>query len=455
MSVILEFDGGTLVISGEFPSRLFPDSVATWDTRIGRFRSPAVCRRALLKICERRGISVEDRSSTAHDVPLEMRTTFSPHPYQQAAIAAWQRSGQCGTVILPTGAGKTYVALRAIAQVGRSALIVVPTLDLMHQWYAILTETFGIEVGVLGGGEHDVRELTVTTYDSAYLCMPRLGGRFDLLIFDEVHHLPAPNYRQIPAMSTALSRLGLTATYERPDGAHTELDYLVGPVVYHASLDALAGQQLAEYEIVRLRVPLTDEEAESYQSAATVYRAYLRTAGITPHGAGWKEFVKRSGRDPAARAALLARGEMKRLVVSAARKLELLEMLLRWHPTDKILIFTEYTDLVYRIAEEFLIPPITHYTGSRERKWILEQFRAGLLNRVVSAHVFNEGVDVPSANVGIILGGSSSPREYVQRLGRLLRKGSNGKIATLYEVITSATNEEGVSARRRHTHAFT
>ena len=454
MPLIIEFDQGTLLIGGEIPAGLLPAGLATWDARVGSYRAPALARRAVLQLCARRRVPVEDRSSSAREIAFTLRTSFTPYAYQQAAFAAWQRAGQCGTVVLPTGAGKTYLALRAIAQVGRGALIVVPTLDLMQQWCALLGDTFGMEIGLLGGGAHDVRDLTVTTYDSANLWMARYGGRFDLLVFDEVHHMPAPQYRLIPVMSAALARLGLTATYARADGAHTALDDLVGPVVYRAALDALAGAQLAEYEIVRLRVPLTAAEQARYQASAAIYHDYLREAGLTPHGAGWTEWLKRSAREPAARAALLARGEMKRLVSSSSRKLELLAMLLRWHPREKVLIFTEYTDMVYRIAEEFLIPPITHQTGIRERAWILEQFRAGTLNRVVTAHVFNEGVDVPAANVGIILGGSSSPREYLQRLGRLLRKADGGKVATLYEVITSATAEEGVSARRRRTEEY-
>ena len=453
--VSLDFDRGTLLIGGEFPADLFPEGMVTRDVRVDRWRAPALARRAIVQRCARRGIPVEDRASASRAVALRMRTTFIPHAYQEEAFAAWVGEGRCGSVVLPTGAGKSYIALRAIAETGRGTLVVAPTLDLLQQWHALLADTFGVEIGILGGGEHELRDITVTTYDSAYLYMPWYGNRFDLLVFDEVHHLPAPNYRQIPAMSTARYRLGLTATYVRADGLHRELAYLVGPVVYRKTLDELAGEQLAGYEIVRMRVPLTAAEAERYAAAATTYRDFLRSAHLTPHGAGWTEFVKRSAVNPRARAALLAKQEMKRIVVSAERKLELLETLLRRHPHDKIIIFTEFTELVYRIAESFLIPPITHQTGVRERKWILEAFRDGTLNRVVTANVFNEGVDVPAAKVGIMLGGSASPREYIQRLGRLLRKSGENDIAMLYEVVTGATSEVQVSARRRRTHAYT
>jgi len=433
---------------------LLPESTIAWDARVARYRATALARRTILQRCARQRIFVTDQSSTARTLPLHLRTLYTPHAYQDAAFSAWLREGLCGSVILPTGAGKTCVALRAMAHVGCSTLIIVPTLDLARQWHDVLTEAFGIEVGLFCGGTHECRDITVTTYDSAYLQMPAFGNRFELLIFDEVHHLPAPGYRHIPTMSTALYRLGLTATYARADGAHDELVYLLGPVVYRKTLTELAGEQLADYEIVRLRVGLSGKESEQYAAAEAVYRQYLSDAQLTPHGAGWTAFIKQSTRDPRARAALLAKIEMKRIVVGAERKMELLASLLRRHPGEQVIVFTEYTDQVYRIAAEFLLPPITHETKPPERQWILDAFRHGALNRIVTSKVLNEGVDVPAAKVGIILGGSASPREYVQRLGRLLRKSDDHGMALLYEVVVSATAEVQVSARRRHTHAY-
>ena len=114
-------------------------------------------------------------------------------------------------------AGKTLLALKAIEHVRRSTLIVVPTIDLLNQWYDLLTNAFDLEVGILGGGYHEIQEITVTTYDSAYRHSNEYGDRFGFLIFDEVHHLPSPSYSHIPELSIASRRLGLTATYERAD----------------------------------------------------------------------------------------------------------------------------------------------------------------------------------------------------------------------------------------------
>ena len=144
-------------------------------------------------------------------------------------------------VVLPTGSGKSQVGLMAIAQVSRSALVVAPTIDLMNQWYDLLCHAFQVEVGLLGGGYHELEDLTVATYDSAYMHMERYGNRFGLIVFDEVHHLPGRSFAAAAEQAIAPFRLGLTATLERPDGAHERVFDLVGPVVYRREITDLAG----------------------------------------------------------------------------------------------------------------------------------------------------------------------------------------------------------------------
>ena len=448
---LLTYDGGTLLLGGEIPGRVPP--AFQWDARVGQFRAPAVARRGIVRFFAKHHLPLRDESSAARGLAVELRATYTPRDYQTEAFRAWTRADGCGTVVLPTGAGKTCIALAAIAHVGRSTLIVAPTLDLMSQWYALLTDMFRDEAGILGGGYHEVRDLTVTTYDSAYIYAGLYGNRFDLLIFDEVHHLPAPNYRQIPRLSTAWQRLGLTATYERQDGAHAALEELIGPVVYRKEVRDLAGEFLAEFEIVRLHTELTDEEAARYAGCAEVYLGYLKRAGLQPFAGGWEEFIRRSAFDAEARRALLAKTEMTRLIAGSERKLEVLDSLLKQHQGDKVLIFTEQNELVYRISREFLVPALTHQTKTRERKWILDGFKGDLFRAIVTSRVLNEGIDVPSAKIAIILSGSASPREHLQRLGRILRKDPARRLAILYEVVTSATAEVSVSSRRRITNA--
>jgi len=140
--------------------------------------------------------------------------------YQNEAFDNWSKAGHRGVLILPTAAGKTFIALKAIAQLQVQTLIVVPTLDLIDQWRKRIQEYLGIESGVIGGGENFVRMVTVATYDSAYIQAEHLGNQFLLLIFDEVHHLASPGYMQIAEMYMAPYRMGLTATYARADQRH-------------------------------------------------------------------------------------------------------------------------------------------------------------------------------------------------------------------------------------------
>ena len=448
----MRYDAGTLVIESDALTTVPPQF--EWDARVEKYRAPAMAREQVLRYLADRSLEVEDASSQARSLDLTLRTEYTPHPYQKEALDAWLKAGGRGSVVLPTGAGKTFVALGAIAAIGRSSLVVAPTIDLMSQWYSLLVDSFGVEVGILGGGYHELRDLTVSTYDSAYIYAGEYGNRFDLLVFDEVHHLPSRKHQHIPLMSTAKYRMGLTATYERQDGAHSVLGYLIGPIVYRLGVKDLKGEYLSDYETVRIRAALTPDEAERYKESAKQYYGFLRRSGMKPFGPGWGEFIKMSAYDEDARAALLAKQEMKRIVFNSERKLEILDSLLKQHFSDKVIVFTEQNDLVYRISREFLIPAITHQTKTRERKWILDGFKGDAFRAIVTSKVLNEGIDVPSAKVAIILSGSASPREHLQRLGRILRKASSLQTALLYEVVTSATTETNVSSRRRKTDAY-
>ena len=138
--------------------------------------------------------------------------------YQQKALVNWTKADKRGCVVLPTGAGKTVIGVKAIEMVNSASIVIVPTIDLMDQWTSILSKYFpDTKVGNLGGGTDDIEPITVSTYDSAYLRAGALGNKFALMIFDEVHHLAAPGYRTIAEQFASPFRLGLTATIERED----------------------------------------------------------------------------------------------------------------------------------------------------------------------------------------------------------------------------------------------
>jgi superfamily II DNA or RNA helicase len=157
--------------------------------------------------------------------------------------------------------------------------------------------------------------------------------------------------------------------------------------------------------------------------------------------------IRRSGFDPAARRALHAHHEARLVALNAAAKLAAIEDLLRKHASDKVIVFSEYVGMVDRISRHLLLPAITYRTPPAERRAILEGFRTGELTKLVTGRVLNEGVDVPDANVAIVASGSASMREYVQRLGRVLRPKATE--AQLYELISRRTTERNAARKRR------
>jgi superfamily II DNA or RNA helicase len=458
----LRFDDGTLLLEDA------PETVpyAEWDDRVDEYRAQAHRYRgirqwatdtggqATLKQSTAAIDSLEDAARAYRDLHLTPAVEIEPRDYQQQALAAWQANHRRGSVVLPTGSGKTFLAVQAIADAAVSTLVVVPTIDLMNQWHATLTNAFGDQlpdgVGVLGGGDHTITDLTVTTYDSAYRYINDYGDQFGLLVVDEVHHLPAPTYQQIPQMAIAPYRLGLTATYERADGQHEILEDLLGSVVYTEDVDDLAGEYLSDYETIHLQVELTTDERDQYDEEYQIYRDYVDNHEFDIWKEdGYQEFLKRTSYDPHGRRALIAKQRAEEIARTAAKKLDTLDTLLKRHHDDRTIIFTANNDFAYDISQEFIVPCITHQTDTDERTDILDRFRNGEYSMLVTSQVLDEGIDVPAANVGIILSGSASKRQYAQRLGRILRPTDDRQPARLYELIATDTMETYVSSRRR------
>jgi DNA or RNA helicases of superfamily II len=355
-------------------------------------------------------------------------------------------------VVLPTGAGKTFVAATAIHALQLWSLAVVPTIDLLQQWRAALAAALSIpaaEIGVFGGGEKEIKPITVITYDSAAL-YPRELWQFALLIFDECHHLPAPSYRLIAESAFTPLRLGLSATPERSDMAHVELEELIGPEVYRRSPEELTkGHFLASYKEQSINIALTPADEERYNEQRRLYRSFLQRRHIVIQSPEdfQQKVIYMSARDPEARAAMLAWRTARDIAMNAPAKYEEIERLLTEHRSDQVILFSEYNYVVDQISRRFCIPSITYKTPTEERRTILERFRSGEYTKLVSGRVLNEGVDVPDCRVAIIVSGNSTKREYIQRLGRILRP-KEGQ-ATLYELVTSNTTEEQIARRRR------
>jgi len=450
----ISFHRGTLLLHPP-PEDKAPDNwmeFATWDDRVEKFRVPAIYYRPLMECLEADKIEITDNAKQFEPLELVPSISMPPYEHQTAALKAWKQAGRRGVVVLPTASGKTYLAQMAMEATPRSTLVVVPTLDLMHQWYAHLNAAFpDVEVGLLGGGSRDKTPILVATYDSAAIHSEAIGNKYGLLIFDECHHLPTDYYRVIAEYAIAPYRLGLTATPDRSDGRHDDLDRLVGPTVFRKTPEELAGAALAEHQVVQIMVKLSKKERQEYDKMMTIRNDFLKQANIQLGAPdGWKHFVIASAKSSAGRRAMLSHRRAKEIALGNEGKLRVLADLLGQHFPERTLIFTADNATVYRISNDFLIPAITHQTPVKERHQVLTKFRTGEYKTLVASHVLNEGVDVPDARIAIILSGTGSEREYIQRLGRVLRKGtSQNKLAMLYEVVAEDTTEERTSMRRK------
>jgi len=446
------FQGGTLVIHGGGVTEQEP-LPPPFRLIKGRFRCEGYRYCHVQPLLESQGI--RDQVPHWESLNLALYDPREPHTYQLEALQAWQSLSCRGSVVLPTGAGKTFLAIQAIHHAKCSTAILCPTIDILHQWYRRVAHSFHIDIGVYYGAEKRVLPITITTYHSAGDLFAEYGNTFKCIILDEVHHAPAPSWGEAIIMAPAPMRLGLTATYpteqEQMLAGRWRVDDLVGgPLVYCKQIEDLLGEQLARYRTQRIRVTLTEEERRVYEIDYAMYMHFVRERQLPRrYGADWfKELMRLSATDCQARQALLARQRIGRLLAGCQGKMDVLETLLQEHVADQVLIFTESNVLVYKVSQQYLIPAITHETSADERKDILDGFQAKRYRAIVTSRVLNEGIDVPEAKVAIVLGGTAGAREYIQRLGRILRKVEN-KEALLYEVLVRGTTEEN-KVQRRH-----
>lgn len=467
LKATLTYDKGTIVIRG-----LAHIPFAILDPRSNVLRALALYYSNIIDYLKHSGIEYSDHvlseetmmlsSSLSSSSPLSLRD------YQQRALDNWLRAGLRGCVVLPTGSGKTILGIKAIEKANAASLVVVPTLDLMDQWTTVLSKHFpNTRIGNLGGGNDDIQSITVSTYDSAYIRAPFLGNKFSLVIFDEVHHLAALGYRTIAEQMAAPFRLGLTATIEREDDLHKDLPRLVGETVFQASPDELArDKHLASYEIERRTVEMLPNELEEYRRNMSIYQQCMKKLNFQRYAIPLEKLIIMSGRNRTAREALLSRNKAMNVALNSRAKIEELREILAENKGVKTIIFTQHNSLVHEISDKFLIPLITHKTIKEERQDVLKGFKEGRYMAIVTSKVLDEGVDIPDAELGIILSGTGSAREFIQRLGRLLRpRPKNNSVssssattsnykedykkARLIEIISSETKETVTSAKRK------
>lgn len=446
--VRLVFDRGTILLRDPHPGLRVSDVPGVlWDPRVAAHRAPAY-RYSLLKAeLRRRGVGFSDEARAAGP-QLGAWCALELRPYQEAALWAWELAGRRALVVLPTGSGKTRLAIAVMARSGSSALCLVPTRVLLDQWLREIGRFYTGPVGCYGDGAHQLAAVTVATFESAYRHMDQLGNRFDLLVVDEAHHFGCGVRDEALEMSIADARLGLTATPPRQGPAADRLAELVGPTAYELAIGDLAGTFLSEFDAVTLHLDLTDTERRIYEGWMSLFRTvHSQFRRILP-GASWQDFARAAARTAEGRRALEAFRRARQLLAFSGAKRQALGELLRRHRAARVLVFTADNESAYAVAREHLVMPITCDIARKEREEALTRFREGTLRALVSARVLNEGVDVPDADVGVVVGGALGEREHVQRVGRLLRP-REGKRALVYELVMRGTIEVRLARRRR------
>ncbi|MCR9247023.1 MAG: DEAD/DEAH box helicase [bacterium] len=403
----------------------------------GSARLGAASRGALKQALLAFGYPVDDRAgyATGDSLGFDLRqrtgagSTFELRDYQRAAAEAFHAGGSelggCGVVVLPCGAGKTVVGIAAMQLLQTNTLILTTNTIAVRQWRQEILDKTDLEpdqIGEYTGERKAIRPVTIATYqmlthrkgktdEFEHLGLLDRGG-FGLVVYDEVHLLPAPVFRATAGIQ-ARRRLGLTATLVREDGRADEVFTLIGPKRYEVPWRELERRGfLATAKCAEVRVPLTEERAARYSTAAA--RSQIRIA---------------------------ADNEQKVDVVGA---------LLDLHAQDRVLVIGQYIEQLRQLATVFGIPLITGQTPNPERERLYAAFRSGELPRLIVSKVGNFAVDLPDANVAIQVSGTfGSRQEEAQRLGRVLRPKSDGGAAHFYTLVSSDTREQEFAQKRQ------
>ncbi|MDX6308523.1 MAG: excision repair protein [Nocardioidaceae bacterium] len=357
----------------------------------------------------------------AHPIALK-EEGWSLRPYQvEAAESAWH--GGSGVVVLPCGAGKTLVGVGVMARAQSTTLILVTNTVAARQWKDELlrrTSLTAEEIGEYSGAVKEVRPVTIATYQvmttrrkGVYTHLELFDARdWGLVIYDEVHLLPAPIFR-MTANLQARRRIGLTATLIREDGREGDVFSLIGPKRYDAPWKDIEAQgYIAPAECIEVRVSLSDGERMAYATAEAEDRY--------------------------------------RLAASCDHKARVVAQLVEQHANEPTLVIGQYLDQLDELAEQLDAPVIKGETTVNERERLYAAFRSGEIGLLVVSKVANFSIDLPEASVAIQVSGTfGSRQEEAQRLGRLLRPKADGRSARFYTVVTRDTVDADFAQHRQ------
>ncbi len=438
----LSFKDGMVWLEGEAESNF----VNKYFRRnpLGKWIAPAYLYQEILSYCKLKSIQIEDNAGiffTSDE--LIHQETLDPFDFQKEAIEAWEKSGRRGIIVLPTGAGKSFLtrlmlARLAVEETKSSALVVVPTRILLYQWHSQLQTAFAEDIGIVGDDIFQLKPLTVITYNSARIHMNLIGNKWKLVVFDEVHRkISEGNSSKAAVFCIAPYRLGITATPSQR--TMPLLEKLIGHKVYEKSTDELIEKQvLSVYKTVHMRLTPTNEEAAAFYRLKEPMETVWQRAKEAHRVKDNKWLVRERAYYPD-QVALAQRAMLQayRYWQSIPSRLARLEEILLKHPKDRILIFTESRAAAYEISKRFLIPAITADIDSDERAFYLRAFSRGECRALVTAKALEEGIDLPEANIAVMIAGRKRKKfeniSYIQRRGRILRK-SKGKEAIVFEI---------------------
>ncbi|MDP2209461.1 MAG: DEAD/DEAH box helicase [Bacteroidota bacterium] len=438
----LTFYEGMLQLRGEADKDLI--SKFFKQHPLNYFISPAYKYSEVLKYCEENGIAIEDKAAQYYEIPNFIHSEpLDPFDFQIQAIEAWEKTDKRGMVVLPTGAGKSFmtrllIARLAIEDAKCSVLVVVPTRVLVYQWYEQLRTAFQQDIGIIGDDIFNPKPITVTTYKSAQIYMASFGNRWKLVVFDEIHKkLSEGKSANAARFCISPYRLALTAT--PVSSALDLLSDLIGPIVYEKATDEMIENEiLSVYRRISVHLKSTKNEIETYYDIRKPIEKvwYRAKAEHRIQDSSWlvrERHYYPDDVDLAQRSLLRA----YRYWQSIPSRLARLEEILQKHQDDRILIFTESRSAAYEISKRFLIPAITADIESDERTFYLDAFTKGRCKALVTAKALEEGIDLPEANIAVIIAGRKSSKvetiSYIQRRGRVLRK-RKGKQALVYEI---------------------